>query len=294
MSNGTLVNLGDLSKPATVLIEKISDAVGAVFEPYQIKRLARAEAEAEKIKAIAHIELTEIQQRAMIRMVQEEGKKQENIESISAKAIGDLQADAKPENVENDWLATFFDKCKLVSDKEMQGVWGRILAGEANRPGTFSKRTIELISTLDKADAHLFTALCGFGWMIGNIVPLIFDFEHDIYTKHGINFSALTHLESLGLLRFEAQFGFIRKGLPKSFGVLYYGTPISLVFDKGTEKDNQLQTGKILLSQAGQELAPISGSRPVDGFIEYVSQQWAEQNVATASSWPNMRFKPTA
>ncbi|HLL76618.1 MAG TPA: hypothetical protein VK421_15295 [Pyrinomonadaceae bacterium] len=50
MSDGnSIVNLGDLTKPATVLIEKISDAVGGVFRPYQIKRLAHAEAEAEKI-----------------------------------------------------------------------------------------------------------------------------------------------------------------------------------------------------------------------------------------------------
>lgn len=57
----SLVNLGDLSKPATVLIEKISDAIGALYKPRQIKRIAQAEAEAEKIKALAGIEVTEIQ-----------------------------------------------------------------------------------------------------------------------------------------------------------------------------------------------------------------------------------------
>ena len=42
-SNNSIVNLGDLSKPATVLIEKISDAIGGIFKPYQIKRIAKAE-----------------------------------------------------------------------------------------------------------------------------------------------------------------------------------------------------------------------------------------------------------
>ena len=32
--------LGDLSKPATVLIEKVSDAVGGLFRPHQIVRVA--------------------------------------------------------------------------------------------------------------------------------------------------------------------------------------------------------------------------------------------------------------
>ena len=42
--SNSIINLGGLSKPATVLIEKISDAVGGVFKPYQIKRIAKAEA----------------------------------------------------------------------------------------------------------------------------------------------------------------------------------------------------------------------------------------------------------
>ena len=34
-----IAKLGDLTKSATVLIEKISDAVGGVFKPYQIVRV---------------------------------------------------------------------------------------------------------------------------------------------------------------------------------------------------------------------------------------------------------------
>jgi hypothetical protein len=42
MSNGgSLINLGEISKPATVLIEKIADAIGGVFKPYQIRRVAQ-------------------------------------------------------------------------------------------------------------------------------------------------------------------------------------------------------------------------------------------------------------
>lgn len=51
-----LVSLGDLSKPAVVLIEKISDAIGGLFRPYQIRHVAEAEAAAEKTKAIAQKE----------------------------------------------------------------------------------------------------------------------------------------------------------------------------------------------------------------------------------------------
>ena len=38
----SLVNLGKLSKPANTLIKKVSDAVGGIFAPYQITRVAKA------------------------------------------------------------------------------------------------------------------------------------------------------------------------------------------------------------------------------------------------------------
>lgn len=75
--SGGLINLGELSKPATVLIERVSDAVGGLAKPWQIKRVASAEAEAEKIKALAQVEITDIQQRALVRMIREEGTRDE-------------------------------------------------------------------------------------------------------------------------------------------------------------------------------------------------------------------------
>ena len=141
MSNGkSLIDLSDLSKPATVLVKKVCNAVGILYEPRRIRKRAEAEAEAEKIKALASIELNEIQQRAIDRLVHQEARKQENIEAITAQAAASLDADAKVEELEEDWVAHFFKNCDTVSDKEMQSLWSRLLAGEATKPGTFSKR----------------------------------------------------------------------------------------------------------------------------------------------------------
>ena len=86
----SIINLGDLSKPATVLIEKISDAIGGYFKPYQIKRVAKAEAEADIIRAQGQIEVSDIQRRALGRFLAEEAIKQENIESIEISGCEDF------------------------------------------------------------------------------------------------------------------------------------------------------------------------------------------------------------
>jgi Protein of unknown function (DUF2806) len=178
----------DLTKPASLLIEKISDAVGGVFKPYQIVRVAKAEAEAELVRAESQIQVTDLQGRAMHRFVEEEAKRQSNIEEITQQAIPLLEDKAEPQKVTDDWITNFFDKCRIIADGDMQKLWSKVLAGEANAPGTFVKRTINLLADLDKDDAELFTQLCGFGWVTGDTVPMVFDTGGEIYNRYGINF----------------------------------------------------------------------------------------------------------
>jgi hypothetical protein len=277
MSEGTshsLVNLGDITKPADTLIKKVSKAVGGVFAPYQIKRIAKAEAEAAIIKAQTEIQITDLHRRAMHRFIEEEAQRQKNIENITAKALPQLTERAQPDAIEDDWVTNFFDKSRIVSDTEMQDLWSRVLAGEANAPGTYSKRTVNFLSDLDKFDAQLFSKLCGYGWLIGNVVPLIFDVQADIYNSNDINFDALIHLESIGLIQFNNLAGFKSLKLPKKFVVYYYGRPLALEMSK--DADNDLPLGRALLTKTGAELAPISGSTRVDGFWEYVQDKWKE------------------
>src|SRR5947209_3463389 len=200
--NTSLINIGELSRPATVLVEKISDAVGGIFKPYQIVRVAKAEAQADRVRADGQIEISNLQRRAFHRFLEEEGKKQKNIEDITQKALPLLNENSKPNEVEDDWITHYFDRCRLISDDEMQSLWSRVLAGEANKPGTYSKRTVNFLSGLDKSDAELFTKLCDFVWQIEKEPNLvIFDLRNKIYTDHGINFDVLTHLEAIGLIQ---------------------------------------------------------------------------------------------
>lgn len=286
-SSNSIINLADLSKPATVLIEKISDAIGGIFKPFQIRRVAQAEANAKVIRARTEIKITKLQQRAVARFFVEEGRKQANIESITMKAIDNLREDARPNEVEDDWISNFFDKCRLISDEEMQSLWAKVLAGEANNPGFYSKRTVNFISSIDKTDAILFTNLCSYGWIIEDKPPmvlLIYDPQNEIYNRNGIYFGTLKHFDDIGLISLETLGGYTRTHLPEIVRVSYYGTPINIKFK---EKDNnRFDAGQILLSRIGQELAPISGSSPIPDFIDYILKIWSKKGYVTFSDWP--------
>lgn len=266
---GSLINFGDLSKPATVLIEKISEAVGGAFRPSQIRRVARAEADAEKIRAAADIEVTELQRRALNRFINEEAQRQANIESITRLALPDVSPDAKPEGIESDWITKFFEQCRLISDEDMQKLWAKILAGQANRPGSFSKRTVALVAALEKSDVETFEKLSAFAWG-PHQTPLVFDVTAEIYKRGGIRFRELCDLDDVGLIRYSGT-------SPQIANLVCQGNIIQVTFSKS--EGNQLTAGHVMLSKLGLQLAPLCRPNPIKGFVEYVVEQLRHQAV---------------
>lgn len=273
VANSLIVQAGELTKPANTLVEKIYDAMGGIFAPYQTRRVAQAKADAALTAKRTELEITDLEHRAAIRWIEEEARHQRNMEGITAKALPQLTDGADPSTVEDDWIVNFFAKSRLVSDEVMQDIWARILAGEANAPGSYSKRTVNLLSDIIKEEAELFTSLCGFAWMIDNARPLVFDMQKDIYKNRNLSLIHLKHLESAGLIQVYSS-GLVRINIGKTFVVRYYDRDLLLTFPK--EEDNSLDVGEVDFTASGRELASICTAAPVEGFWEMVTEQWKE------------------
>lgn len=112
------IDVKGLSKVGAALVEKVAEGIGGVFRPTQVVRLAKAQAKADLITAKSQLDIDELQRRAMQRFVAEEANRQSNIEEITKQAIPLLEDKSQPEKMEDDWVANFFDKSRIVSDKE--------------------------------------------------------------------------------------------------------------------------------------------------------------------------------
>ena len=190
----SLINNIDLTKPATVLIEKVSDAIKVLYEPTRIDRRSKAESKAKIREIETNLKITELEQRSLKNLLYRESKKQQNIESITVQAAEKIKdkEDANPEELDLDWLTYFFEQCSNVSDKDMQFLWASLLASEASKPGRFSKKSVQFIALLDKADAELFANLCQFVFVDrGYPQPVILNFKERLYNEHGINENSL-------------------------------------------------------------------------------------------------------
>lgn len=274
-------NMPDLPKKLTKvtnLMDKVSKALGAAYEPTHPKRI-KADAAARIIAAKAEIEPTDLQRRAATRWLHLEEHYQENLETIAAAAIPHLVAGSKPEEIDDDWLATFFDHAKKVSDKDMQTLWAKILAGQANAPGAFRKGVLQTVSLLEKEDANLFVKLCQFEFDIGGFTPVVFDAQGEIYNERGITFDTMSHLDDIGLITFNNTVAFSRMGMPEEF-LISYGS--ENYFVKMPEGVKQFEFGHVMLTTAGRQLAPLSRTPAIPEFPDYAIACWKARGIAVA------------
>ena len=165
MSDNPLAQITEgLTKPVSdlgiALIEKLADAGYILYEPIHIKRIAKAQAKASKIQIESEIETTDLQQRTGHRLLKEETQHQKNMEDTTTKAIPQLNEDANPHAIDDDWIAKFFDKCRLVSDDKMQDLWAGILAGEANCAGSYSPKALTTFADMNRNVVMLFNSFC--------------------------------------------------------------------------------------------------------------------------------------
>jgi len=294
----SLVDVGKLTKPATVLIEKISSAIGVMYEPRRIKNKALAEAEASKTKVLADLEIEDIQKRALTRLVSEEIKKQENIEKITEKSFDSICDDATPEKIEDDWISNFFDKCKLISDDEMQMLWAKILAGEANNPGTFSRRTIEFMSTMDKKDAILFDSLCKSTWDFGTFQPLVINHDDEVFKNINLTFGNLQHLDDIGLISINPT-GYTWKfdSEVDTFTSKYFGRILNLNLKNMINKE--ITIGMVIFTKIGQDILNLTyrnldlnmKGKYIDGYMDeyyhYIVKKIYEQKIILSEPLSN-------
>ena len=84
-----------------------------------------------------------------------------NMGKIVEKARAKMgQESSTPLGVESGWLLNFLDKSKTVSDDEMQDLWASILAGEANCAGSYSPKTLTIVTDVNQKVATLFNTFC--------------------------------------------------------------------------------------------------------------------------------------
>jgi len=295
----SLIDVGKLSKPVTVLIEKISNATGILYEPTRIRREAKAKADASKTKLIADLDNEDIKNRALMRILNEEIKNQKNIESITEKSFEHINENSKPNDIEDDWLSNFFDKSKLISDSEMQTLWAKVLAGESNNPGNISKRTIEFLSTMDKKDALLFEKVLLFSFNFLGYTALIFPNGMSSFeTTYDLTFNNLQHLDTIGLINYEHN-GYVIPEYDRTKNEFsrfeFKGRFFDVNFYNKMNKQKDINVGSVKYTALGIELVNVIQNieHYDDKIYHYIIENLYKQGILLSEPLENNKYPTT-
>lgn len=175
-----------------------------------------------------------------------------------------LSEDARPEDVDEDWINVFFDKVKLISSEQLQFLWCKILAEEMNKPGCISFSLLHAISMMGSTEAYSFCNLARFSFREykgDSYHPLVFiSSDPEAYKDSGITYSVLRTLERLGLIycNFPNEYIFDkRKRLISGNHV------VDVLGDPNNGK--RILAGNVIFTEDGKQLHAIVG----DEFKRY-------------------------
>lgn len=273
----SLVDLGKLAEPINTLITKIANAAGVLYEPTRIRKKAQAEADAALIAAANQLKIDDLAQRALTRFLKEESIKQSNIENILDKTLPEINESADPTQLSDEWLLFFFERAKFASDDELQTIWAKILAGETNHHGSFSKSTLRILSEMNQEDATTFMRVASFSFKIDDDYYIfLYDFHDEIVKKIGLSFDSVNRLNILGLLTCGSAFGYAVSVQSQSVSAFYNNKKVRISF-KSSEK-NHINCGQAILSQSGRELLKICSPNYEDEIFNYVYGNWKKLN----------------
>ena len=228
----------------------------------------------------------------------QEEKRQANIGSVvwqAALELGDREV--QNHEVDHDWTARFFNDVQDVSSEEMQQLWSRVLAGEVERPGSTTIKTLGVLKNLDKVTASLFRKLCstcvsikldGKIFADARVPSLGGNAADNALQKYGLGFLTLNVLNEYGLIISEydswsdmqASMGVALNDhhvarLPVYFQGKYWVLSSTIQRDLGKE----FKLSGVALTKSGQELSRAVDLEPADEYAIDLTKYFETNNL---------------
>lgn len=254
------------SIPMPQTVKNLDKAVGKILLAAGENAEARIKANTGKAKAKGKIEVDGMYRTA------EEKRKLENRAATVRIAVDEMNDKPKSEDagqeIDDDWLNLYAKIAEDKTSEELQSLFGKILAGEIQRPGTFSLRTLQFLSTLSRSEAHAISSFFSYV-LFERIVPLADGL------LHGPKLDTRILMTELGLTTDPNVFSGLswNMSVPPNQNVLLRATNFGILIVNQTSREIKFQLESQILTTPGQELVTIANPPPTHiDYLKSVSQ----------------------
>lgn len=213
-------------------------------------------------------------------------------------AESEVKTNVNITDVDDNWLEEFQDHAEKISDEDTQIIWGKLLAGEMNSPGSYSKQLMSILSTMSKADADMFVTLSSFCILAlytpsstaGQGVILLHPDKGkgNTYNHKAFNYDMLSCLSSFGLLDLSggAQLTF-GANQTRSFVV---NDDILTIRNKKSEKNDLWFTP--LFTPSGAELISLCEPKEQPMLKDILLEKITEEGFECIDIHPHKKGRP--
>ena len=238
-------------------------------------------------------------------------REQINLDKVSIIAANELKKEKSDSSTEqsadsgqkktisDDFLNSFEEEVRHKSSEEMQLLFGRILAGEIRKPGTYSVRTVKTLGQLDQNAAALFKKLCSASVVLGHLPSkyirdarvcfLDENLGKETLIKYGLGFDQLNILEEYSLIRSS----FYHSTFPYHVCIVKDNNQVPVPFHhQGRDwvlmplieqgKNQDLSLSGIAFSQVSCELFNVVDQDPMENYTGDLKKFFAQQNLQMA------------
>lgn len=214
---------------------------------------------------------------------------QKAAESLTESAAQSLEGvNASQAQISDDWLNIFEKEAGQKSTEEMQSMFAKVLAGEIQKPSTYSIKSIRLLGSLDQQAAALFKRFCSMCIVLkvhdhildARIPSLGTNAAANGLQRFGLTFDSLNLLQEYGLIisdynswvDYSPSFGSTTQpvAVPFEFGRSLWG----LVKMEGFQ-GNQMKINGVALTRSGKELMRVVSADAEPNFSTELSK-WFE------------------
>ncbi len=195
--------------------------------------------------------------------------------------------------ISEDWLNNFEKEASQKSTEEMQFLFGKILAGEIQRPSSFSIKTVKLMSELDNTAAILFRQFCSLSvalkvgdmYIDARVPSLGGNAASNSLQGYSLNFGSLNILHEYGLIisdynsYFDFQICILGENSQPKLSFLHQDRNYVLCPLNGRASNQEFRLSGVMFSRSGIELLRIIDIQPSPEYTTALAEYFAGQNL---------------
>lgn len=270
---------------ATDLVKNNATNVLGMLFPYAGLKKKAVEMRMEQIEKSNLPDETKL---ALILNMKDDLKRIKNQKAVAEIAVNEAKEGtdfSEKSGVNEEWFERYMDAAKFVNSEEMQLIWGKILAGDFEKPGSTPPNMIRVLSEITPELAQAFRIICSMKVSVcpkkseqsEEVIIVPYSVNEKKFLDIGLKFELLSELDTLGVVKFDSLAGFTTNDWGKG---MYNICICDEIYEVQNNNELFFPMGDVMLTKAGIALQQIVEPIDINDYCGMVQRYFTKNGLS--------------